>query len=1134
MFMNASTHPSGRRSLLTRALLWVFIFGCVASAHAQYTATANLNTNYQTFEGWGTSLAWWANVVGGYPNTNRNDYVGRVFDPTYGLGLNVVRYNIGGGENPKYLAPNFTYLQYRAQVPGFLASSSASYDWTKDANQRWVLQQAILKGVTVSEAFSNSPPWWMTNSGSVTGAADGGNNLNPTFAPNFADYLTSVVKQYHDNWGITFRTVEAFNEPSAYWWKFGADVTNNNGTLQEGCGFDRTTQNSFVKTLGASLASKSINYTTVSASDENSIDDAVLSFNALDSTAQGYLSQVNTHTYNGSERTQLASAAAGGSKRLSVSEYGDGDATGLTMAQQILTDLKGLQPKNWVYWQAVEGVNGDGSPSGWGLLTTKGLDGSANYGYTFNEKYYVMGNFSKFIRPGYQFVGMDDPNSVAAYDGNGTIVLVTVNSTGSAQAVTYNLQNLPAAMGSGPWNVQAYQTSATENLAAQPPFSITSGTFYTQIPANSVTTFVINGVTIDSQVAANSPAIVDGGQYVIYTQWNYPGDSNVQVLQEDNRISGQATAAPGVPLVTDGNWCNGVLGCSSIDHARVWVAHAAGSNKWVFTNLHSEDNGTPMALDISGTTDLSTVVQSPRTDGPTQLWTVQPTSDNNSYRLNPALSNLSLHMDGNGWWAGAPVDLCTEADSACNDGWGQRYEWHLVPFQGSAMSTSLAVTYPSNVSVVTNVQLVANVATNGGIIPTGTVTFFDGATELGQATLSGTSNSVTYTAGKLSAGVHNLSAVYSGDSSNLSSAAAETPLNVNPLLASSTSLTSSASSVAVGQKLTFTATISVTSSSLPTGTMKFMSGSTVLASVPVMGNIVTYSTSSLAAGAYSVTASYSGDTANAASSSSAVLVTVNAAGASASSVTLSSSPAAPIIGSPVTLTAAVKSTGGTPTGNVFFLDGSSVIGSGPLSASGSVTVTTSSLAVGVHSLTAFYVGDATFANATSSVDSLQVYAVPVGDYVLSTSINQLQLNGSSAGVFISVATSGGFNQPITFSCSGLPAGYSCAFAPATLTPNSNGIQSTQLLFVGQNTAALDPAKSGPGFFSALAGIGFFGLPLCWRFRRNKKIYIFILALACSFGLAMQGCTAAPPNAYTVVVTGTSLPMTHTVNVVVLK
>ena len=144
--------------------------------------------------------------------------------------------------------------------------------------------------------------------------------------------------------------------------------------------------------------------------------------------------------------------------------------------------------------------------------------------------------------------------------------------------------------------------------------------------------------------------------------------------------------------MTDGTWPNGVLGASNIDHIRVWVAHNAGGNNWVFTNLHSEDVGTPLAMDISGTTDNSTVVQNPRTDGPTQLWTVTPGSDTDTYRINPVQSNLSLHMTG--WWGGG-VYLCTEADSSCGDGWNQRYEWHLVPFQGSAVATQLTLGYTS-------------------------------------------------------------------------------------------------------------------------------------------------------------------------------------------------------------------------------------------------------------------------------------------------------------------------------------------------------------------------------------------------------------------------------------------------------
>ena len=56
----------------------------------------------QTFEGWGTSLCWWANHVGGWSATARNAVVDAVVDPAAGLGYNIFRYNIGGGENPAH------------------------------------------------------------------------------------------------------------------------------------------------------------------------------------------------------------------------------------------------------------------------------------------------------------------------------------------------------------------------------------------------------------------------------------------------------------------------------------------------------------------------------------------------------------------------------------------------------------------------------------------------------------------------------------------------------------------------------------------------------------------------------------------------------------------------------------------------------------------------------------------------------------------------------------------------------------------------------------------------------------------------------------------------------------------------
>ena len=63
----------------------------------------------QQFEGWGTSLCWWANVVGGFPDPLRDQLMDLVFSPKTGLGLEICRYNIGGSGWSNLDTKNFRY-----------------------------------------------------------------------------------------------------------------------------------------------------------------------------------------------------------------------------------------------------------------------------------------------------------------------------------------------------------------------------------------------------------------------------------------------------------------------------------------------------------------------------------------------------------------------------------------------------------------------------------------------------------------------------------------------------------------------------------------------------------------------------------------------------------------------------------------------------------------------------------------------------------------------------------------------------------------------------------------------------------------------------------------------------------------
>ena len=121
-----------------------------------------------------------------------------------------------------------------------------------------------------------------------------------------------------------------------------------------------------------------------------------------------------------------------------------------------------------------------------------------------------------------------------------------------------------------------------------------------------------------------------------------------------------------------------------------------------------------------------------------------------------------------------------------------------------------------------------------------------------------------------------------------------------------------------------------------------------------------FTTTTLAVGMHSLTASYSGDGLDMPSNSPVLNQTVNIG---AATTTLVSSLNPSMFGQSVTLTATVSSTAAT--GTVAFKDGANTLGMGNVS-NGMATFTTSALAVGQHSLTAIYSGDANDASSSSA------------------------------------------------------------------------------------------------------------------------------------------------------------------------
>jgi hypothetical protein len=292
-------------------------------------------------------------------------------------------------------------------------------------------------------------------------------------------------------------------------------------------------------------------------------------------------------------------------------------------------------------------------------------------------------------------------------------------------------------------------------------------------------------------------------------------------------------------------------------------------------------------------------------------------------------------------------------------------------------STSAVVSSMNPSAWGQSVTFTATVAVQapGSGTPTGSVTFEDGSTILGTATLNG-SGIATFSTSSLSVGSHSITAVYGGDTDFKFAPSTSSILSQTVDQDATTSaVVSSANPSVFGQSVTFTATISADSPGFgtPTGSVTFSDGSTILGTATLNGSgIATFSTSTLSVGSHSITAVYSGDTDFTSSASSAVNQSVEQ-DATTSSVASSANPSA--FGQSVTLTATITANSpgsGIPTGTVTFADGSTILGTAMLNGSGIATFGTSSLSVGSHSITAVYGGDTDFTSSTSSTLSQTV------------------------------------------------------------------------------------------------------------------------------------------------------------------
>ncbi|QIB47874.1 ricin-type beta-trefoil lectin domain protein [Streptomyces aureoverticillatus] len=478
----------------------------------------------QKFEGWGTSLVWFANATGGYPDEIRNELAELLFGAD-GLNLNIARYNIGGGNAPDvkdYLRAGGAVQGWWQAPEGTTREDTEWWDpanpahWKNDADkpQRWWVDR-IKSRIDHWETFSNSPPWFMTKSGYVSGGFDANEDqLKTESVDDFTAYLAGATRRLEKAHGINVKTLDPFNEPNTDYWstKLGPDGQPVGGR-QEGAHMGPGLQQQVIRSLAPALR-KSKSRAKISAMDETNPTKFAENWNSYPDEVRRLVDQLNVHTYGTAGRTTVRDLAKAAGKPLWMSEVeGEWDPdgqdfedmkSGLGLAQHMVDDLRELEPTAWVFWQPVEDYNnmkpgGESAKGGnWGSIQLPfdctAEDTLKTCPIRTNTKFDTARNFTHHIRPGDRLITVDDGSSAAALDADGKgATVVHVNSSGSERAVTVDLSKFASVSPNA--TVTPVVTSADGALERHDPVRVTDRRATVTVPAQSVTSFVVDGVS---------------------------------------------------------------------------------------------------------------------------------------------------------------------------------------------------------------------------------------------------------------------------------------------------------------------------------------------------------------------------------------------------------------------------------------------------------------------------------------------------------------------------------------------------------------------------------------------------------------------------------------------------------------
>ncbi|WP_416967842.1 glycoside hydrolase [Streptomyces sp. 4F14] len=564
----------------------------------------------QTIDNIGASGAWWVNDLQHFdPRVQAR--VAQLLFSKQGLDLSSYRYNIGGGG---------TAVTTPSRAPQDFLKPDGTYDWSRDKGGRTFLRYAAKYGVEDLIAFVNSAPAaWKTNSQSC------GGYLKEENTADFAKYVADVTDHFA-RLGQRFDHISPFNEPTNSFDSCG----------QEGMLVPVSQRDDIVRALGAEQRARG-QRTGIIADESSSttgFNSEVPQWISQPGTAQ-YVSKLAHHTYNNpgddqrakvyetsksvgkeSWSTEICCFGQGGTGW--AKEYDPTIEGGLNLSRIIYKDFAVAHDSAFQWWVALSEMigsdpyakNGDGWNDGL-IYYDPNYATNGNQTLYFTKRYYVLGQYSKFVKPGsvaHNVTGMPSGVEATAYDRGGQWVVVVNNHNAAETAVDVRFHSRTPVRAR-----EAVRTSADENWAKAARPSVQDGTVSATLAPRSVTTFVLDQkrrsaptavtgtlvgrqsgkcLTADASGAALADCAADG------TRWSYDAKG---ALKGPN---GYLTAGSSGPASVD---------AFTGESAQRWLLNANGQ-------IVSESSG--KCLDVSGqaTGAGSKVILYSCTGGANQAW----------------------------------------------------------------------------------------------------------------------------------------------------------------------------------------------------------------------------------------------------------------------------------------------------------------------------------------------------------------------------------------------------------------------------------------------------------------------------------------------------------------------------------